>query len=129
MPAPAAAVVEAYLASLAASFRTLGDDAWGLSVEAAGDALHIGLALRRGLLRAQAPVLAAGRVTAAELLLRNRGLRLVRYTHGDDGTVWVEGDLPPEAVSPKRLDELLGSLVAAATVARERAVGGRPEGA
>jgi hypothetical protein len=126
---PAAAVVEAYLGSLSAVWRALGEGEWGLSVQAAGAPLDLGLALRRGLLRAQAEVLAPDLVADHELLHRNRGLRLVRYTQAADGTVWVEGELPPEAVTAQRLDELLGSVVAAAIVARERASSGRPEGA
>jgi hypothetical protein len=125
----ATAVVEAYLGSLPAVWRVLAEGEWDLSVQAAGSPLDLGLALRRGLLRAQAEVLAPGRVADHELLHRNRGLRLVRYTHAADGTVWVEGELPPEAVTAQRLDELLGSVLAAATVARERASRGRPEGA
>jgi hypothetical protein len=120
---PAIAAVEAYLAGVEAPWRRLAEGEWGLELEAAGAPLHLGLALRRGLLRAQAEALGPDLVADGELLHRNRGLRLVRYAHAGDGAVWVEGDLPPEAVGPERLDQLLGSLVAAAIVARERAWG------
>ena len=124
MQAPDPAVVEGYLASLEGPSRRLGERQWGLTVEAAGWPLHVGIAVQGGLLRAQAPVLGPDQVGDHELLHRNRGLRLVRYTHAGDASVWVEGDLPPEAISEAWLDRLLGALVAAATVARERA-GGR----
>jgi hypothetical protein len=116
-------VVEGYLGSLDGGFRRLGEAQWGLTVDAAGWPLDVGLVLREGLLRAQAPALAAGRIGDHELLHRNRGLRLVRYAHAADGTVWVQGDLPREALDATWLDRLLGALVAAAIVARER--GGR----
>jgi hypothetical protein len=125
---PGREAVEGYLGSLEGGVRRLGEAQWGLTLEAAGWPLDVGLAWRVGLLRAQAPVLPPGRVSDHELLHRNRGLRLVRYAHAADGTVWVEGDLPPEAVDATWLDRLLGALVAAATVARERA-GGRRAGA
>jgi len=117
----ARACVEAYLASLPGGGRRVAEGEWGLTLEVAGWPLHLGLALRHGLLRAQAEALAPDRLSDHELLYRNRGLRLARYTHAGDGTVWVEADLPPAAVTPQGLDELLGSVVAAATVARERA--------
>lgn len=118
--AQAIACIEGYLASLEGGWRRVAAGEWGLALEAAGWPLDVGLALRRGLVRAQGEVLAPGRVGDHELLHRNRGLHLVRYTHAGDGTVWVEGDLPAAAVTAPLLDGLLGSLVAAATVARER---------
>jgi hypothetical protein len=114
-------LVEGYLASLEGGFRRLGEDQWGLTVEAAGAPLDVGVTLRDGLLRAQAPALAPGRVGDHELLHRNRRLRLVRYAHAGDGTVWVEGDLPRAALDATWLDRLLGAVVAAAVVVRERA--------
>ncbi|MBJ7520807.1 MAG: hypothetical protein JHC84_14010 [Solirubrobacteraceae bacterium] len=121
---PASAVVQAYLAGIAwpdGALRTLSADHWGLSVEAAGWPLDIGLAVRHGVLRAQAEALRSGVIDAHELLYRNRRLRLVRYTHAADGTVWVEADLPQESVTAPLVDRLLGGLVAAAVVLRERA--------
>ena len=45
----------------------------------------------------------------------------MRYAHAGDGTVWVQGELPEHAVDAELLDRLLGAVVAAAIVARERA--------
>lgn len=120
---PARAVVAGYLAEIswpADALRTLAPDHWGLTVEAGGWPLDVGLALRQGVLRAQAEVIGPGRVDPHELLHRNRRLRLARYTHADDGTVWVEADLPEDAVTPEHVDRLLGAVVSAAIVLRER---------
>lgn len=117
----ATAAVEGYLRSLEGGWRRLGAGEWGLTVEAAGWPLHVGLALRDGLLRAQAEALGPDRVSDHELLHRNRGMRLARYTHAGDGTVWVEADVPPGAVDALLVDRLLGSVVDAAVVARHRA--------
>jgi hypothetical protein len=96
---------------------------WGLSVDAAGWPLHVGVALRDGLLRAQAEVVEPGRIDDHVLLHWNRSLPLVRFSHSGAGAVWVQGDLPLEAVAAKRLDEFLGLLVRVAIQAREAAKG------
>ena len=113
--------VQRYLESLDAEWREVAPGEWGLSVEAAGWPLHIGLAFRDGLLRAQGEALGPDRVADHELLFRNRSLTLVRYAHSGAGAVWVHGELAPELVSPQWLDRLLGLLVDAAIVARHRA--------
>ncbi len=117
----AAAAVEAYLASLEGGWRRLADGEWGLTIDAAGWPLHVGVVIRDGLLRAQAQALDPGQISDHELLHRNRDLRLVRYAHAGDGTVWVMGDAPVAAVDEDLVDRLLGAVVAAAIVARERA--------
>jgi hypothetical protein len=122
MAADPRATVRAYLESLDAQWREVAPGEWGLSVEAAGWPLEIGVAFRKGMLRAQAEVLGPDRVSDHELLFRNRSLVLVRYAHTGAGAVWVHGELPPELVEPAWLDRLLGLLVDAATVARHRAV-------
>lgn len=119
---PLTATVEGYLDGLEASWRRVADGEWGLTLEdVGGRPLHVGLALRDGVLRAQAHALDPDRVGDHELLHRNRGLVLARYTHAGDGTVWVEADLPPTAVDATWVDRLLGAVVEAATVARGRA--------
>lgn len=121
---PARPIVEAYLTRLdlpAQALRRLAPGHWGLTLEAGGWPLHLGVAIRHGVLRAQAEALAPGAVGDHELLHRNRRLRLARYTHAGDGTVWVEADLPEEAVTEELVDRALGAVVAAATVIRERA--------
>ena len=113
--------VERYLESLDADWRKVAPGEWGLSVEAAGWPLHIGVALRDGLVRAQCEAVGPDQVSEHELLFRNRGLVLVRYAHTGAGAVWVHGELPPELVTPEWLDRLLGLLVEAAIVVRHRA--------
>ena len=112
--------MDAYLATLEAHSRSVARGEWGLTVDAAGWPLHIGLAFRDGLLRAQAEALGADAIADHELLFRNRSLVLVRYAHTGAGAVWVHGELPPELVTPEWLDRLLGLLVEAATVVRHR---------
>jgi hypothetical protein len=114
-------VVSDFLASVEASSREVAPGEWGLTVDAAGWPLHVGLAFRDGLLRAQCEALPPGHVADHELLFRNRGLALVRYAHTGAGAVWVHGELPPELVTPEWLDRLLGLLVEAAIVVRHRA--------
>lgn len=121
---PATTVVAGYLAGItwpAGALRTLAPGHWGLTLEAAGWPLDIGLTVRHGVLRAQAEVLRAGVLSDHELLHRNRRLRLVRYTHAADGTVWVEADTPEECVTEPVVDRMLGAIVAAAIIVRERA--------
>jgi len=114
-------VVDRYLAALDGETRRVAPGEWGFSVDAAGWPLHVGIALRDGLLRAQGEVAGPGRIDAAVLLQYNRGLPLVRFSHTGAGAVWVEGDLPVEAIAPRRLDGFLGLLVRVATQAREAA--------
>lgn len=101
---------------------------WGLVMECGGGPLHVGLALRDGLLRAVAEVCGPGLVEPAWLLHRNRrDLLLVRYGTGADGGVWLHGELHPAGVTPAAVDELLARLHGAAEAAREVAwAGGRP---
>jgi hypothetical protein len=113
--------VDEYLRGLDAQSRRVAGREWGLTVDAAGWPLHIGLAWRDALLRAQTEAVGPGRVSDHELLLRNRSLVLVRYAHTSAGAVYVHGELPPELVGPVWLDRMLGMIVDAAVVARERA--------
>ena len=113
--------VDAELQKLEVPVRRVSPTEWGLTVEAAGWPLHIGVAWRDGLLRAQAEVLGPDQVSDHELLFRNRSLVFVRYAHTSAGAVYVHGELPPELVEPRWLDRLLGMLVDAAVVARHRA--------
>jgi hypothetical protein len=115
------AVVDQYIAALEGDTRQVAPGEWGLTVDAAGWPLHVGVALRDGLLRAQGEVVGPGQLPPETLLRWNRGLPLVRFTHTGAGAVWVEGDLPQAAVSPEQLDRFLGLLVRVATQAREAA--------
>jgi hypothetical protein len=119
----AAAAVEAYLETLEGETRRVATGEWGLTLDAAGWPLHVGVALRDGLLRAQAEVIQPARLDDHVLLHWNRSLPLVRFSHTREGAVWVQGDLPVETVTIDRLDGFLGLLVRVATQAREAAVG------
>ena len=122
---PVTDTVDQYLQGLEAESRRVSPTEWGLTVDAAGWPLHIGIAWRDGLLRAQGEVLGPDQLSDHELLFRNRGLMLVRYAHTSAGDVYVHGELPPELVSPQWLDRLLGLVVDAAVVARHRAQSNR----
>jgi hypothetical protein len=115
------AVIDSFLAGIGCEWRRVAQGEWGLTLEAAGRPLHVGIALRGGLLRAQTEALAPGRLHPHDLLHRNRGLEQVRYAHTAAGAVWVHGDLPESAVSAFELDRMLGALVSAAIDARHAA--------
>ena len=108
------AAVEESLQDSGARWRRVADGEWGLTVAAGGFDLHVGLALRGGLLAAQAEVVGPGRVGEHALLRRNRALRLVRFAHSAAGAVYVQGELPEAAVTVAEVDRLLGLLVDAA---------------
>jgi hypothetical protein len=121
MGADAGETVDRYLASLEGETRRVADAEWGLTVEAAGWPLHVGVALRDGLLQGQAQVVDAGVLDEHALLFWNRSLPLVRFAHTGAGEVWVKGEVPLAAVDEAMLDRFLGLLVRTATMARERA--------
>ncbi|MCW3063109.1 MAG: hypothetical protein JWN32_281 [Solirubrobacterales bacterium] len=112
------AVVDQFVASLDGETRRVADGEWGISVDAAGWPLHVGLALRDGLLRAQAAVASPGALDPSDLLRWNRQVPLVRFSHTRAGETWIQGELPLAAVSAAELDRFLGLLVLAATQAR-----------
>ena len=120
MDAETGQIVDHFLASLEGDTRRIANGEWGLSVDAAGWPLHVGMALRDGLLQAQAQVLDAGVLDEHTLLFWNRSLPLVRFAHTGAGEVYVKGELPLCAVEPGMLDRFLGLLVRTAAMARER---------
>jgi hypothetical protein len=102
---------------------------WGVTVPCAGWPLHVGLRTATGLLRIQAEVASPGAIDPSWLLHRNRrDLLLVRYASSSYGAVWVHGDLPLEAASAPRVDELLARLLQAAEDARDVAAWPPPAG-
>ncbi|HVS29091.1 MAG TPA: YbjN domain-containing protein [Solirubrobacteraceae bacterium] len=113
--------ISAFVDSLDGDARRVSPTEWGISVDAAGWPLHVGVALRGGLLRAQAQVVEPGQLDPELLLRFNRQLPLVRFSHTAAGDVYVQGELPPAVVDAHTLDSFLGMLVRAATLARERA--------
>jgi len=112
-----------YIASLEGETRTVAFAEWGITLDAAGWPLHVGVAIRDGFLRAQAAVVAPGRLEEHDLLWWNRTVPLIRFSHSRAGEVWIQGELPLSAVSAGELDRFLGLLVLAATQAREHAEG------
>jgi len=119
-----ASAVERALAESGAPWRRVAEAEWGLEAEAGGAALHVGVALRDGLLCAQAEVLPPGAADEHALLHRNRVLRLVRFSHTRAGAVWIQGEVPPAAVTVAEVDRLLGLLVDAADEVRRGAWAG-----
>jgi hypothetical protein len=118
-----AEAVEDALRGAGVAWRRVAAGEWGLVAEAGGWDLHVGLALRDGLLAAQAEALPPGRADPDALLHRNRRLRLVRFAHSAAGAVWVQGELPLGAVTAAEVDRLLGVLAQAAADVRAAAGG------
>jgi hypothetical protein len=114
----AAATVEAFLSDSGAVWRRVAHAEWGLTIDAADRPLDVGIAIRGGLLRAQAEALPPDRLDGHELLHRNRFLSLVRFAHTSAGAVYVQGELPVEGLTPQTLDRLLGALLQAASDVR-----------
>jgi hypothetical protein len=114
-------IVERYVGSLGGETRRVAFAEWGITVEAGGWPLHVGVAIRDGFLRAQAAVAQAGQLDPHDLLRWNRQVPLIRFSHTSAGEAWIQGDLPLSAVDPGELDRFLGLLVLAATQAREHA--------
>jgi hypothetical protein len=121
--ATVAHAVEAALRGAGVPWRRVAPGEWGLVAEAAGWDLHVGIALRDGLLAAQAEALPPGRADPHALLHRNRRLRLVRFAHTGAGAVWVQGEVPLRAVTAEEVDRLLGLLAQAAADVRAAAGG------
>lgn len=117
-------IVAAYIESLEGETRTVAFAEWGITVDAAGWPLHVGVAIRDGVLRAQAQVIEPDRIEPHDLLRWNRQIPFLRFSHTSGGEVWIQGDLPLAAVSAKELDRFLGLLVLSATQAREAAPAG-----
>jgi Putative bacterial sensory transduction regulator len=114
-------VIDAFIAGLDGETRRVAFAEWGITVDAAGWPIHIGVAIRDGLLRAQAQVIEADRIAPHDLLRWNRQIPLLRFAHTREGEVWIQGDLPLAAVDAAELDRFLGLLVLSATQAREAA--------
>jgi hypothetical protein len=122
-------VVDAYIAGLEGETRQVAFAEWGISVDAGGWPLHVGVAIRDGVLRAQAQVIEADRIDPHDLLRWNRQIPFLCFAHTRDGEVWIQGDLPLVAISPAELDRFLGLLVSSATQARQAAPEAAAKGA
>ena len=114
-----AEMIETYLGNTVNDWRRLTSGQWGITVDAAGWPLHVGIALRDGLLRIQSQVATSGQIPAETLLWWNRKLVLVKFSTTQDGEPWLQLDLTPSAVDERQLDRMLGLFVLTATQARE----------
>lgn len=123
----AAETIDSYLSGLDTDQRRLSASEWGITVEAGGWDLHVGLALRDGLLRIQAPLAKRGSLDPGLLLWWNRRLPLVRFATSQDGEPWLCCDLPTGSVTERELDRVLGLFVLTATQARYEAASGDAE--
>lgn len=121
--------VETFIAGLEGETRRLAFAEWGITVEAAGWPLDVGIAIRDGLLRAQAHVIGPDRIDPHDLLRWNRQVPFLCFAHTRDGEVWIQGELPLAAVDPPQLDAFLGLLVLSVVQAREAAGRAEHEGA
>ncbi len=110
------------MSSLEGEARETAPGEWGLVLDAAGYVLHVGVAIRGALLRAQAAVLPPGVIDPHQLLYWNRQAPLVCFAENQAGEVFVCGELPLEALTSETLDRFLGLLLASATRAREFAI-------
>lgn len=123
-------VVDAFIAGLDGETRQVAFAEWGITVDAAGWPLHVGVAIRDGVFRAQAQIVGAGQIDPHDLLRWNRQIPFLRFAHTRDGEVWIQGDLPLSSITPAELDRFLGLLVLSATQARQAVPAGpAPAGA
>lgn len=122
MPDSATEHVAQFLSSLEIEVRTVAPGEWGITLDAAGFELDIGIAIRGPLLRAQAAVLPAGVIDPHQLLYWNRQAPLVCFAENRAGEVFVSGEIPLESLGADTLDRFLGLLLASATRAREFAI-------
>ena len=108
-----------FMASLESEVRAVAPGEWGLTLDAAGYPLDVGVAIRGPFVRARAAVLPAGLIDPHQLLYWNRQAPLVCFAENRAGEVFVCGEVPVETTSTETLDQFLGLLVASASRARE----------
>jgi len=115
--------VAGFMSSLDSEVREVAPSQWGLTLDAAGYPLDVGVSIRGALLRAQAAVLPPGLIDPHQLLYWNRQAPLVCFAENRAGEVFVCGELPLESLEMETLDRFLGLLLASAVRAREFALG------
>lgn len=108
-------VIADYLGALPGDTRRVAHSEWGVTLDehhGGGWPLDVGLRLADGLLRVQAFALPYREdVDFGQVLHWNRQTRLVRFACTRSGDIWVQADLPADAVSAEQLDRLLGLIV------------------
>jgi len=116
-------VVDSYLEGLPGETRRVAHGEWGVTVgpeQAAGWALHVGLRLVDGVLRARAHALDDSEGLDPWMLLWwNRQTRYVRFASTRDREIWVQGDLAATDVNESGLDRLLGLVVEGSVAVRQ----------
>ena len=119
-------VIADYIGALPGDTRRVAHGEWGVTLDeerGGGWPLDVGLRLADGLLRVQAFALPyRDDLDLGQILHWNRRTRIVRFACTRSGDIWVQGDLPADAVSPEQLDRLLGLAVEAALNVRAYAV-------
>lgn len=114
-----------YVEALPGDTRRVAHAEWGITLEpdrAGGWPLDMGLRLADGLLRVQAFALPhRDDVDFGQILHWNRQTRMARFSCTRSGDIWVQADLPVEAVTPEQLDRLLGLVVEGALNVRSYA--------
>jgi hypothetical protein len=115
-------LIDAYVETLPHGGRRLAHGEWGVTVgaeAAAGWPLEVGLRLHEGLLRVQAFALSSDdSINPWNFLHWNRGTRMARFACTRSGDIWVQADLPANAIDERSLDRLLGLVVEGAVAAR-----------
>jgi hypothetical protein len=122
-------VIADYIGALPGDTRRVAHGEWGFTLDeerGGGWPLDVGLRLADGLLRVQAFALPyRADLDFGQVLHWNRQTRIVRFACTRSGDIWVQADLPANAVSAEQLDSLLGLVVEGALNARAYAVRNR----
>ena len=106
--------VTSYLASAGVDWREVAPGEWGFSTDAGGWPLHVGIALKDGLLRVQAEVLRRGcRSTRTRCCTATGAGRSCGSARRLRGWCGCRRSLPASAVSADELDRVLGLLLEA----------------
>jgi Putative bacterial sensory transduction regulator len=108
-------VITEYVDSLPGDTRRVAHLEWGVTLDeerGGGWPLDLGMRLADGLLRVQAFALPYREdLDFGQVLHWNRQTRIARFACTRSGDIWVQADLPAEAVSAEQLDRLLGLVV------------------
>jgi hypothetical protein len=108
-------VIADYIDTLPGDTRRVAHGEWGVTLDderGGGRPLDLGLRLADGLLRVQAFALPyRDDLDFGQILHWNRQTRIARFACTRSGDVWVQADLPAEAVSAELLDRVLGLVV------------------
>jgi Putative bacterial sensory transduction regulator len=111
----ASEVIDGYIDALPGDTRRVANGEWGVTIDeerGGGWALDVGLRLTDGLLRVQAFALPYREgLDFGQVLHWNRQTRMARFACTRTGDIWVQADLPAEAVDAEQLDRLLGLVV------------------